>query len=63
MNYVDPQNKAHDLNRDPSSEKMILKNTKTIVSTIKTLEYKVSILENILRSILEEIRECRRNEM
>jgi len=45
------------------NEKTIMQNSKAMMAAVKTIEYKVNVLEDLLRQILKEIRECRENEM
>jgi len=63
MNIVEQRNNTTEFYKERPHEKIIMQNTRTILSVVKTLEYKVNILENVLKEILREIKECRQNEM
>ena len=42
-----------------SEDKVAYRNIKTIMANLKTFEYKISVIEDLLRNLLEEINETR----
>lgn len=59
INDTHNQNKSENFPED----KIAFRNIKILIANNKKLEYQMSIIEDLLKEILKEIKDCRENEM